>query len=263
MRAAYAHGVLAAFEESGHRDFDAVYGTSAGGALAAWWSAGQARYAQATWRYAQDRRVLSWRRWLLRRGPLLDHDALFDVVYAKEHPLDVAAVARARHPVVVTVTPVDTGVTEYVDIRRGPVLAWLRATGRLPLGTGPAVEIDGRRYLDGGITDPVPLRRAIADGATDVVLLLNRPEGDREAESKAATALVARRYPALRDALLKRHHVYNEAARLASAPPPGVRVRVVRPSRDLGVRRFTRDLRLVEGALAEGRRDGAAFLRSA
>lgn len=262
MRATYAHGVLAAFEEQGFRDFDAVYGTSAGGALAAWWSARQAVYAVDTWKYVQDRRVLSWRRWL-RGGLLLDHDAMFRIIYEAEMPIDVKAIHAAPHPVVVTATDVEDGRTVYADVRKGATLPWLRATGRLPAGTGPPVEIDGRRYVDGGVTDPVPLVRAIADGATDVVVLFNRPLGDRAPESRAATVLVTRRFPALKGALLSRHERYNATQRLAASPPSGVRVRVVRPSRDLGVRRWTRDLGLIDGAIKEGRKDGAAFLRSA
>lgn len=258
MRAAYAAGVLAAFEESGVRPFDAVYGTSAGGALVAWWSARQAVYALGTWKYAQDRRILSWRRFLTRRGPFLDHDTLFRVVYEQEHPLDIAAVERAPHPIIVNAVDVDRGEVVYADVRRGPVLAWLRATGRLPLGTGPAVEIDGRRFVDGGVAEPVMLQKAIDDGARDVTVVFNRPRAMREPESRLATRLTARYYPHIEAAVRHRHEVYNAAVALAEAPPAGVRVRVVRPATDTGVRRFTRDLELIDRCIARGRVDGRA-----
>ena len=204
---------------------------------------------------------MSYRRWLLRRGPLLDHDTLFAVVYEKEHPLDVDAVRRAPHPVVATVANVDTGEAEYPDVRFGPTLAWLRASGRLPLGTGPVVEIDGKRYLDGGITDPVPVARAIEDGATEVVVVLNRPPGLRGPEPRAVTDLVARRFPALADAVRDHHGLHNRAVALAERPPAGVTVRIVRPATDTGVGRLTRDYRRVRLAIERGLADGAEFLR--
>jgi len=259
MRAAYANGVLAAFEDAGLA-FDAVYGTSAGGALAAWWSAGQARFAAASWRYVADRRILSYRRWLLGRGPLLDHDALFDIVYAREHPLDIAALAKAPHPVVVTATDAETGETRYVDLRAGPVLAWLRATGRMPLASGPAVEIDGRRWVDGGVTDPIPIARAIADRHDRVVCVLNRPAGSRKPEPRFAVKLIARRYPALAPFVARHHENHARAVALAERPPAGVAVSIVRPATPLGLSRFTRDPDAVARALARGEADGRAWL---
>lgn len=259
MRAAYANGVLAGLEEAGV-SFDAVYGTSAGGALAAWFSAGQARYALDTWAYAHDERIMSYRRWLLRRGPLLDHDRLFEVVYEEEHPLAVQAVRGAGHPIVVTATDVDTGKGHCQDIRKGPVLDWLRATGRLPLASGPPVEIDGHRYLDGGMAIPIPIEQAIEDGADQVLLVLNRPERKSEAESWFLAALVGQRYPELFD-LVKRHaELWNEAVELARDPPEGVDVTIVQPEEYLDLGRLSRDEALIEHAIEEGEQDARELL---
>lgn len=262
MRAAYTNGALAAWQDAGLRPFDAVYGTSAGGALAAWWSAGQARYALKTWDYAADRRVLSWSRWLTFRGPLLDHDALFDVVYRREHPLDVNAVRRAPHPVVVVSTEADTGQAVYVDLRRGSIIDWLRATGRLPFAAGHSVEIDGNRYLDGGLADPVPIRRAIEDGATDIVLLLNGPPGRREQEPVWVARLVERRYPVVAPLIARHHELHNAAVKLAERPPPGISVRIVRPVTPLGVGRLTRNLARIHAAIRRGEEDGRKVVPS-
>src|SRR5688572_29439207 len=228
MRGAYSNGVLSAFEEAGYSPWRAIYGTSAGGALAAWYAAGQARYAEKTWEYAADRRILSYRR-ALRGGPILDHEALLDIVYEREHPIDQHAIRRSRVPVTVTATDIDAGTPHYQDLRAGPVIPWLKATGRLPLGAGPPVSIDGRRFLDGGILDPIPLRRAIADGARDILLVLNKPEGPPASDSTLVASWLARRYPTLRDGLVRHQAIKREAVQLALNPPDGVKVQVVRP----------------------------------
>lgn len=260
MRAAYTNGVMATFEDAGLGPLDAVYGTSAGGALAAWFSAGQARYALGTWRYAEDARVLSWRRWLTMRGPLLDHDALFRIVYQDERPLDVDAVQRAPHKVIVSVTDLETGRAEYVDIRQGPVIDWLRATGRLPVGAGPPVEVGGRKWLDGGLADPIPIAQAIRDGGRDIVCVLNEPRGERDPESGIAAWVIGRRYPAVRELVIRHHTMHDDSIRLAERPPPGVTVHVVQPQRHLRVGRLTRDPDLIGEAILEGERDGRAFI---
>lgn len=262
MRGAYANGVLAVLEEEGV-GFDAVYGTSAGGALAAWFSAGQARYALDTWEYVHDDRIMSYRRWLLRQGPLLDHDGLFEIVYEDERPLDLDAVRKAAHPIVVTATDVDTGEAVYHDLREGDVLDWLRATGRLPIASGPPVEIGGRRYLDGGIADPVPIERAIEDGADEILLVLNRPERKSEAESLVLAAVVGQRYPELFDLVRRHAELWNEALETAQDPPEGVEVTIVQPEDYLDLGRLSRDEELIQHAIDEGRRHARELLARA
>jgi predicted patatin/cPLA2 family phospholipase len=260
MKAAYANGVLSAFEEAGHTAWDAVYGTSAGGALAAWFTAGQARYAEATWGYAADPRILSYGRWARRKGPLLDHEALLDIVYVDEHPLDQEALRRCPHPVVVTASDVRSGAAVYQDLRRGDIISWLKATGRLPFASGPPVRIDGREYLDGGVLDPIPVRKAVEDGCTDVTLVLNNPAGHARRDNAVVAGIAARRYPALRDGILRHNAIKAEALAWAEDPPEGVRVRIVRPATSTGLTRLTRDLDAIRRAIEQGRRDGQACI---
>ncbi|MEK6976598.1 MAG: patatin family protein [Candidatus Thermoplasmatota archaeon] len=262
MKGAYASGVLAAFEEHGHHPFDAVYGTSAGGALGAWFSAGQARFAQRTWDYAADRRIVSYRRFA-RGGPLLDHEALLDIVYVQEAPIDQEAILRCRHPVVVTAVDIHTGETVYHDLREGDIIPWLKATGRLPFGAGTPVTIGSRTLLDGGIFDPIPVRKAVADGARKLTVVLNTPPNATARDSRIASALVARRYPPLRHGIINHHHIKEEAIAYASSPPLGVQATVIRPSKATGLSRLTRDLDKIRRTLEQGRADGAAHVARA
>lgn len=259
MKACYASGVLSSFEEHGYRPFDAVYGTSAGGALVAWFSAGQARFAEATWDYASDPRILSYRRFL-RGGPLLHHENLLDIVYLKERPIDQEAIRRSPHPVIVTAVDVHTGEVLYHDLRDGDIIPWLKATGRLPLGAGDPVVIGGRSLLDGGIVDPIPVRRAVADGHTRLTVVLNTPPGKRRPEHPLATAMVVRKYPRLRDGVVRHVDIKQAAIDYAKSPPPGVQADLVRPAAPTGVGRLTRDLEKIRRVLDLGRADGRAHL---
>jgi len=259
MKGAYSSGVLSAFEEHGYHPFDAVYGTSAGGAMAAWFSAGQARFAERTWEYAADRRIVSYRRFL-RGGPLLDHDALLDIVYLKEAPIDQEAIRRCKHPVIVTAVDIHTGEVVYHDLRNGDIIPWLKATGRLPLGSGQPVVIGPRALLDGGIFDPIPVRQAVADGAKRLTVVLNTPAGKRKPDHPLATTLVAARYPRLRDGIVRHADIKQEAIDYAKSPPAGVRCDLIRPAVPTGLSRLTRDLRKIRRALEQGRQDGAAYL---
>lgn len=257
-RATYASGVLDAFQTAGLVP-DAFYGTSAGGVLGAWYAAGQAHLACRTWDRVTDRTLLSFRRIVIRTKPVFDFRKLYAEVYPTHFGMDVARLRRAPFPVYATVTEAETAETAYIDLRTAlDPFAVLHATSALPLVSEAPILLDGRPYVDGGMTDPIPLARAIAEGHRDIVLVANRPRGERAPEPALLTRLVARRFPALALHAAHHHTYHNDAMRLAETPPTGVRVRIVRPSRETGITRVTRDPAKVRAAIQMGRADGAA-----
>jgi len=260
-RSAYATGALCELQKAGIVP-DAAYGTSAGGALAAWYAAGQMERCAEVWRYATDRRIMSYRRALIGRR-IFDLSALYRELYLEEFGLDVAAVKRSRYPVFVTLTDADTGETVYVDLRtvEHPT-HWIHAGAALPIAAAAPIELDGQRWLDGGTTDPIPLRRAIDDGHTDVVVVMNRPAGVRKPEPGWVVKLFGRKFPQLVEHARQHHAYHNDAVRLAEPPPKGVRVRIVRPSRDTGLSRTTRDIKVLRAAIEMGRRDAERVLKA-
>lgn len=265
MRAAYGSGVAVALQEAGLVP-DAIYGTSAGGAIAAWYAAGQAHVGATTWEHVGDRQLLSYRRAFWGDRPVLDFRLLYGDMYPNLFKMDVARLRAAPYPVYVTLTDADTAETVHVDLRtvEDPFLH-LHATSALPLVSEAPVRIDGRRYLDGGATAPLPLQQALDEGHRDLLVVSNRPRGLRYPESPVLVAMVMQRFPALGDAARRHHAIHNEALSLAEAlserrAPPrhrDVRLRLVRPAKDLGLSRFTRDVRRIRAAIAQGRRDGA------
>lgn len=259
-RAAFATGVLDAFQQRGLVP-EAIYGTSAGGALAAWYAAGQAHLGVQTWARAADRDLLSFRRLLWRTRPVLDFRKLYSTVYATHFGLDVSQLRRAPYPAYATLTDAETAESVYVDLRRADdPFAVLHATSALPLVSESPVRIGARTFVDGGVTDPIPLARAMEDGRKDIVLVANRPPGARPSEPAWVVRLVARRFPALAEPTRRHHELHNDAIRLAESPPEGVRVRIVRPTGETGVTRFTRDWPTLQKAIEAGREAGREAL---
>lgn len=262
MKAAYANGVLTAFERAGYAPFDIVAGTSAGGALAAWFSAGQAEFAEGTWNYARDRRIMDLWRFYSGRGPFLDHEALLDIVYEKEMPIDQAAIQRCKHAVIVNASCVETGETVHVDLRHEPIIPWLKATGRLPLASGHPVLIEGRHYLDGGITEHLPTEWAVQQGCTRITAIVNKPPGYTTGDNRFLTALAARRYPKLADGIRGHQKLKEDSLHFLDHPPRGIKIQTIRPARFTGLHRLSRDLDVIRGGIEQGRRDGEAHLKA-
>ncbi len=109
----------------------------------------------------------------------------------------------------------------------------LRARAALPLLAGPPVQLDGRRFYDAGLSESVPYRTALAQGATHVLVLRSRrepiaiPEDGRGPVRSArviARTTLRRETPALRATFLGRDaRLADDDRRLAeyqSAPPP-------------------------------------------
>jgi predicted patatin/cPLA2 family phospholipase len=258
-RGAYASGAAIAIHELGLK-FDAVYGTSAGGAVAAWFTAGQPREGLRTWRYVQDPTIMNWRRWLTFRGPLIDLERLYGEVYTKEVGLDLDAIRNAPHPTIVTMADAESGHAHYVDLRKADILQALKASSAIPFVTDAPFEFNGRKYFDGGLVQPVPLERALEDGAKEVVLIFNHhPEYD-SSTSLFMAWLFERKYPRLGLAIAHHSLLYDQVEALAANPPVGVKITLIRPLKDHGVHRLTRDTKLIERAIDQGRKDAFAAL---
>ena len=196
-RATYSSGMVLALEELGFaRCFDAVYGASAGALAGSWLVAGQAAHCCAGWwRPGLMERVTRPRRGL-RGRPVVDIDYLIHTVGETVVPLDWQAVIDADVPLHPIATDVETGAA--VDLRdtivdKASLQRALMASANVPLLAGLPVEIDGRRYVDAAVAEPLPFHTAIAQGATHVLMLRTR-RADQEAieATRLERALVAR-----------------------------------------------------------------------
>jgi predicted patatin/cPLA2 family phospholipase len=87
----------------------------------------------------------------------------------------------------------------------------MMATMRMPLFGGKPVEIGGRRYIDGALAEPVPLKTALDAGATHVLVLQTRPYGEpRTTNSRIAERLIERHLRGINPALERMWHDRGE-----------------------------------------------------
>jgi predicted patatin/cPLA2 family phospholipase len=239
--------------ELGLRDgFDEIFGTSAGAYVAAAFATGQG--AGAATIYADDlsgTRFIDYRRPLAGRGPLMHFDYLIDTVLVTSKPLDFVALAGSDVPVRPIATLAATlrphALTDLVtpDLWR----AALRATARIPVLAGPPVRLHGQAWIDGSVSEPVALCRAVDGGATHVLALLSRTRDEHVNRSpvtgRMLRALVERANPGLGGALRRRPSLHAETvAVFADAGHPlrrRARLLAVRPPVSHGVNGLTTD----------------------
>ena len=106
---------------------------------------------------------------------LLDTNPLFDKV--KEN-IDLTTLRRSPIALKVGAVNVNTGKMHYADPMEQHFLDYLRASSSLPIMM-PAIQIGGdhrQAYLDGGLREVVPLKKAVEDGATEIYAIATHPK---------------------------------------------------------------------------------------
>jgi predicted acylesterase/phospholipase RssA len=183
---------------------------------------------------------------LLRGRPVADVRALIEELYQTTFPMDFAAVLAS--PVEFHPLATDAATGQSTDLRPlcgtpAELRLALRASAALPLLAGPPVELDGRRFYDAGLSESVPYRTALAQGATHVLVLRSRrdPAATPDGRGPGRSARVIARTTLRRESLALRAAFLGRDARLAaddrrlaeyeSAPParPGTATSAAAP----------------------------------
>lgn len=252
MRGAWAAGVLAFLHERGQQRYDFVYAASSGACSAAYFVSGMWGPGLTIWRDQASKAVRKIN--LLRRKPIVDLAYLVDDVFRRDVPLSVEALQRAPTRFFIVLTDCHTGEPVYFRARDERVFAALRATASMPLATRGFDYVDGHPFADGGLVDPIPIRRAMQDGATDITLVLTQKlVSCLKPMPRWLGRLAYPEYPKVAEAWTARRCLnYNAARDLIRQPPVGVRVRVFHPLRALPVGPFTIAQKRIHAALASG-----------
>ena len=194
MRGIVSAGMVTALEQLGlTKTFDLIVGTSAGALAGAFLLAEQP--GMGTSLYYEE---LVGKQWLdytriLRREPPVGLDWLIDDVMSGAKALDWSRVSRSKIPLYA----VATRLPDYLPALLGPLSSvaelrdGLRASARIPVISGRPVEIAGHSYIDGSLSQGIPLRSAAELGFTHALVLLTRPAGQLRGKPTLLHKLVA------------------------------------------------------------------------
>jgi predicted patatin/cPLA2 family phospholipase len=261
MRGAYAGGMAHALDDAGLGGcFDVVYGSSAGAFIGSGLLLGSGQGSAAIfYEDMADRAFIDPRRF--PRRPLVSLDHLLDDVLVRSKPLDWDRLRDSPVPLRVVATALDDLAPHVLEPRTSQ--EWklaLRATASIPLLAGPAVELHGTRWIDGSVSDPLPVLRALEEGATHVLALVTRATSplrrDVPVGRPARWARALDRFsPGLGRMAQESHRHAPVLALLADAAHPSrgdAHLLALVPGRDEGVRGLTTDRARVERAARTG-----------
>ncbi|WP_036567611.1 patatin family protein [Nocardia sp. BMG51109] len=258
-RGVYSHGMVAALEDLGLLHcFDAVYGSSAGALNGAWLLCGRAVVSRRAWQADVVRRVIAPAR-ALRGGHVVDTRYLVHAVYERIVPMDFPAILA--NPVTFHPIGTDSADGSAVDLHPhiGDVASLqcaLRASACMPILAGRPVTLAERRYVDAGLSEPVPIRTALAQGATHALVLRTRridetPSTPSPLERRVVTRFLSRHAPGVVGSWLARADQYDRDEHVMANHPAILQIRPPAGSPTVG--RIARDERLLLRALDLGR----------
>lgn len=176
-----------------------------------------------------------------------------------EYPLDYPAVERSAQAFIAVATDADTGRATYFtkdDLGQNHY-APLAASACVPVVNKP-LPIGDRRYVDGGLSDPIPIEKARADGVDRAVIFLTRPKDYfRKTRKDLYLAFKLRKtYPQLARVFLKRSEIYNRQLRQILAEEPE-KTLVIAPESTLHMKTLKLDKMKMEALYREGYEKGA------
>lgn len=256
MRALFSAGVLDVFMENGIT-FDGLAGVSAGAAFGCNLKSGQAgRVLRYNKKYCTDWRYCSWRSFFLT-GDMFGADFCYRKLPWELDVFDYAAFDANPMEFWLVCTDVATGTPVYhrCDRAGGDTMTWMRASASMPL-VSSVVEVSGGRYLDGAVTDSIPLEFMERSGYGRNVVVLTQPTGYVKTPHplRWLMRVVYRKYPALVKASAKRHEMYNAQTEYVRKRADEGAALVISPDHPLSLQRITHDPALVQETYDTGRR---------
>lgn len=256
MKGMYTAGVLDFFLDKGI-EFSSVYGVSAGAChMCSYLSRQRGRALDVGIDYLDSKKYCSVES-LLTTGDLFNVKTAYHLIPEYLNPYDYTAFDKYEGRAYAVVTNIVTGKPEYLRLKdmKKDIVA-VRASASLPL-VSRNVQIGDRLYLDGGISDAIPIRKSILDGNKKNVVILTKEEGYVRKPTSHLELLKLRylRYPKVAQLMTERHITYNDTLEYLERQQENGQAFVIRPRVKSDVGRIEKDADKLKALYEEGYRD--------
>ncbi len=263
MRGIYGAGVFDRVLDDGV-SFEYVTGISAGSANAVTYLSQQkGRNYFFYENYSFRKEYMSFDNFI-KRGSYVDLDYIYGTLSNSkgDYPVDYKKMMSSGVKLNIIATnaltgePVSFGLSDMIEDNYYP----LKASSCLPI-VGKPVFVDGVPFYDGGMSDPVPVEKALNDGCEKIVLILTKPKDVLRTPGKDAYAakLLKKKYPNSSKGLEKRAENYNKGVELAKKLEKEGRAIIVAPDDCCGVDTLKRTKESLDALYNKGYNDAAVI----
>ena len=215
LRDSFGCGILeACFEKNIH--FHYAIGVSAGASNLVRFVAGQPKSTLPFYTDYPSRREYMGAFRYVRTRNFVNYRYIYEDISGEtgENPFAYKAFQASPTKVHIVATDADSGEPAYFDkgqMRENDYRV-LAASACLP-GMNRPIVYDHHRYFDGGISDPIPYKKAMQEGCERMIVILTRPRDEyrEDRKDRIQSRLIQRRYPKAAEVFRMRAMRYNQA----------------------------------------------------
>lgn len=265
FRTGFSTGVMDAFITANHYDFDSYIGVSGGTIALSYYLSEQYKQSfEAMCYLASHNEFVSYLRLISPIG-LMNVD-LFHEVATNRFPFDFKTAMKnvKGKELAFVMTDLESGMAHYYHPNKKTWVDGVIASCTMPFVTKGKHTLHNRAYMDGGWSDPLPIKWAYEHGARDVVFIRTVPSSVKIGQSWSDYfgTFVHRSNPNLLACFEKNHEVYNEAIDFMENPPADLKIIQIAPEYPLKAGTHTNSIPAITEDYRHGLDKGIEFLQS-
>ena len=259
LRGLFTAGVLDAFLDN-ELYIEYVNGVSAGSMNGMNYISRQSgRSKRINMKYLHDKRYISYKA-MFKSRQIFNFDFLFEEISNTLDPFEWEIFKKKKQKYEVVATDVKTGESRYFDKDNcSDIVAAVKASASIPI-MSKMIDVDKRKYLDGGISTSIAYKRAFELGYDRAIVVLTREDGYRKKPISKINERLYKAYfkplPNLIEKLMTVPERYNMMQEEMDELAREGKLLIIRPQKKVTVQRIEKNLTKLESLYNEGYEEG-------
>jgi predicted patatin/cPLA2 family phospholipase len=261
-RGVFSFGVIDQFISNNFDPFDLYLGVSNGAVALTWYLIRETSNNLEKMLFGANKKYVNYMN-IFKGKTIVDFDLLYKEG-AVEFDLNLNQLSKnlGDKKIFLAATEALTATANYLEFNKIDWFDKMIATGTLPVLVKAPTILNGKRYFDGGIADPIPVKKAYELGAKRIIIIRTYEQSfirKNKLENYLGAALMYK-YPNLSRALLNHSKTYNDCLKFIANPPSDCEIVQICPPNRLRVKRDTMDKSLLSSDYQVGIDSGKKFL---
>ncbi len=263
FKTAFTTGIIDLFVTYDYNPFERYYGISGGSVALSYLLSGQYNACfSGLLHLAKDKQFVNMNRMLSNQG-YMNIDYLRTIA-TEISPLDIEAATKftKNKEVYIVATKIKNGKAVYLEPNKKNWIDSLIASSTLPFVTKGKHKVDGNNYMDGGWSDPLPVKKAYKTGSKNILVIRTSPADTRHSQSwpDYFGSFYHRDNKGLANCFEKSHEKYNESIDFMLNPPSDCVIKQIAPRRLLKSTTYTYSISTLKKDYRYGLELGLNFL---